>query len=147
VAIGSPSTLTVLASGIAPIHYQWWRNSAPITGATNNFVSYSYTARTNGGNYWVVVDNPFVGLNSRTAAVAVVASPLVAIRAQGNSTVSVTAFGDPGRVHRLLTSTNLAAGSSWDLVGSQVIPGSGSVTWNLQFSTNAQPAFYRAVTP
>jgi hypothetical protein len=146
VGIGSPATLTVLAAGVSPIAYQWVRNNVPIAGETNTTLSFPSTARTNSGNYHVIISNPFVTLTSTTAVLTVVAPPQLSI-ARASSTVTITAFGDPGRLHRLQSSTNLNAASEWVQVGTHTMPGSGSATWNLSASTNAGAVFFRVVTP
>lgn len=147
VELGSPHTFSVLASGVAPISYQWVKANVPVPDATNNILSIPSTVRTDGGSYRVVVSNPFLMLTSSNAVLTVVAPPLLSINFQSASTVAITCIGDPGRVHRLLSSTNLAAGSLWIQVATSTMPGSGSVTWGLPRSTNWGPIYYRAITP
>jgi len=147
VEIGRPSTFNVLASGVAPISYQWLKDNVPVANATNNVLSFPSTARTSGGGYRVVVSNPFVMLTSSNAVLTVVAAPVLSINFQGASPVAITCLGDPGRVHRLLSGTNLAVGSLWITVATSTMPGNGSVTWSLPASTNPGPVYFRAVTP
>jgi hypothetical protein len=147
VAVNSPSTLTVLASGITPISYKWLKNSVEMPGETNNTLYFPSTSRTNGGTYRVVVTNPFLTLTSTNAVLSVVDPPLLSINFPSTSTIAVTVYGDPGRVHRLLSATNLAVDSVWVPKATNTIPGNGSATWNLPVSTNSGPVYYRAVTP
>ena len=147
VGIGSPSALSVLASGVAPITYQWFRNNVLLPDATNSILSFPVTTRTNGGNYRAVVTNPFLTLTSATAELTVVAPPLLSIHSQGSSTIVITCFGDAGRVHRLLSATNVTVESLWVPVATNTMPGSASVTWNMPVMTHGTMIYYRAVTP
>jgi hypothetical protein len=148
VGIGSPVGLSVVASGVAPINYQWFKDNAPLLGETTSVLSFASAARSNSATYRVVVSNPFLSINSSNAVLAVVAPPLVSIAGINETTVAVTVFGDPGKLHRLLTSTNLeSAPSTWSQVATHTLPGSGTASWNVTKSTNAGPTFFRVVTP
>jgi hypothetical protein len=147
IGLGASGTLSVLASGITPIDYQWFKNDAPILGATNNLLSFDGVVRTNAGTYRVVVKNPFVTLNSSNAVVNVALPPILTVSGQGSPSIFIEVFGDPARTHRLLTSTNLAPGSAWTQIGSQTLPGSGRVTWTISTTTNSGPTFFRVITP
>jgi hypothetical protein len=71
VNIGSPATFAVVATGTAPLTYQWRRNGTAIPGATQ--ASYSVTSAqvANAGAYSVVVTNPAGTVTSVTASLAV----------------------------------------------------------------------------
>jgi hypothetical protein len=75
IAPGGSTTLTVVASGTAPISYQWYtgtsgNTASPIAGATNASVTVSPAVTT---TYWVRVSNSCntIGNNSTTAVVTV----------------------------------------------------------------------------
>ena len=75
VAIGTPTSLSVVAAGSAPFSYQWYFGSAsntssPVGGATSSSINITPTSA-GSGNYWVRVTN-CSGTNtddSRTATV------------------------------------------------------------------------------
>ncbi len=67
VNLGVPFTLTVGASGSAPLVFQWHFNNAPLPGANAASYAVAEADATNDGNYFVVVSNP---LGSATSAVA-----------------------------------------------------------------------------
>ncbi len=78
IATGGTATLTVVASGTAPLAYQWYRGSTgdtglPVDGATDpSFTTPPLTSTT---SYWVRVTNSSDGDDSRTATVTVSADP------------------------------------------------------------------------
>lgn len=63
---GGAVSFTVLASGDAPLGYQWRLNGSPIAGATTNTYTIASAQSTNAGDYSVVVAN-FSG--SKTSSV------------------------------------------------------------------------------
>ena len=71
VAYGAPVTLTVVATGTAPLTYQWRRNSINIAGATEPTYGVPSAQVANAGVYSVVVTNPVGSVTSTTATLAV----------------------------------------------------------------------------
>ena len=59
---------TVLADGTAPLAYQWYKGTSPITGATTTALSFTCAVADNATSYKVVVTN---AINSATSAVAI----------------------------------------------------------------------------
>jgi len=80
--VGSNVTLTVSASGTAPLHYQWSKNgtaaSNNVAGATTNTLKLANLALANAGSYWVVVTNTYGSATSTMAVLTVVAPPIIA---------------------------------------------------------------------
>ncbi|OLR92038.1 hypothetical protein BJP25_24500 [Actinokineospora bangkokensis] len=78
IASGGTATLSVTATGTAPLTYQWYQGTAgdtatPVAGADSaSFTSPALTAST---SYWVRVTNSAGSADSRTAAVTVSAAP------------------------------------------------------------------------
>jgi N-acetylneuraminic acid mutarotase len=71
---GQTATLSVTATGTAPLSYQWYQGSSgdtsnPISGATSS--SYTTPALTQTTNYWVKVMNSCGSANSNTATITV----------------------------------------------------------------------------
>lgn len=74
---GQSTTLTVAASGTAPLAYQWYtgasgNTASPVSGATSTSLTVAPTATT---SYWARVSNSCGAANSSTATVTVTAPP------------------------------------------------------------------------
>jgi uncharacterized repeat protein (TIGR03803 family) len=55
--LGTTVNFTVSAAGNAPLTYAWWRNGAPLRGATNSFLVLTNVGTADIGNYQVIVSN------------------------------------------------------------------------------------------
>ena len=75
VGVGSNFTVSVTATGVPAVAYQWRTNGTAITGATNS--SYTVTAaQTNdSGDYDVVITNSLGSITSRVATISVLDYP------------------------------------------------------------------------
>lgn len=71
VAVGAPFTLMVVATGTAPIRYQWRRNGIDIPGATTSSHTVANVRASDAGDYQVVVENPLGSITSNTATLEV----------------------------------------------------------------------------
>jgi uncharacterized protein YkwD len=74
VTSGQSATLTVSATGTAPLTYQWYAGSSgstasPVTGATG--ASYTTPALSNTATYWVRVSNDLGAVSSVAATIVV----------------------------------------------------------------------------
>jgi hypothetical protein len=113
ITYGNGTQLSVIASGTAPLSYQWYNGSSPntanpINGGTTSTLAVTPVATT---SYWVRVTNSCgsgLPVNSNTAVVTVnCASPVINIQpgnktiTQGSSTsLSVLASGGPGLAYQ-----------------------------------------------
>ncbi len=68
---GSSTTFTVAASGTAPFVYQWYKDSAAISGATNATYNISSVVSSNAGTYYAYVLNNVGTVNSTNATLTV----------------------------------------------------------------------------
>src|SRR5437764_5171336 len=104
VTAGQTATFTVMATGTAPLSYQWQKNSANISGATSSsYTTPVTTASDSGSTYKVVVGNTAGTATSNAATLTVNAAAVApAITTQPSSqtvtagqtaTFSVTATG------------------------------------------------------
>lgn len=71
VAAGANVTFTVIATGSAPLSYQWKFNNQDICGATTSSYSRSTAQPADQGNYSVLVSNPGGSVTSANAALTV----------------------------------------------------------------------------
>ena len=105
VTVGQTATFTVVATGTAPLSYQWQKNGATIPGAPNS-ASYTTPATTvadNGSTFRVIVSNvvnPPATSNSATLTVNAPVAPTITVQPMGvtvtapaTATFSVTATG------------------------------------------------------
>ncbi|MGA4577444.1 M6 family metalloprotease domain-containing protein [Limisphaera sp. VF-2] len=68
---GFPVTLTVVAEGTPPLHYQWFREGGPIAGATASVLAFAEMSEREAGRYTVVVSNRYGTALTTPAAVTV----------------------------------------------------------------------------
>lgn len=76
VDLGKTAKFSVLAAGTAPLSYQWRKDSNPIPGATNDTLTITNAAASDGGGYSVVVTNLAGSATSTVATLTVNPPPL-----------------------------------------------------------------------
>jgi hypothetical protein len=139
VAAGQPATFSVVATGTAPLSYQWKRDGADIAGANAaNFTIATTTAGDSGAQFTVVVINPAGNVTSSAATLTVtpldrsvaVGPPLSSNLANGfgsgKVTVGILADGSLRALHRPLPADNLIL-SRFDAVANAWVPASPAV--------------------
>ena len=99
---GFLGSFQVLASGTAPLSYQWWFDGNPISNATNAAIYLDAVQASNAGSYQVVVTNVAGGQTSAVAtltvqvlstqAPGVVVTPLLSFSAVTNGSASGSAL-------------------------------------------------------
>ena len=104
VAIGGNASFTVLASGSAPLSYQWSKDGTPISGATGSTFNVNNAQPTDAGIYSVVVTNPVSSVTSNTATLTVSNTQSSAIYNVAGFAQSTTGGGvlpesDPNYIH------------------------------------------------
>lgn len=85
VVMGENAAFSVGASGTAPLGYQWRRNGATLSGATNGILTLSNVRNPDAGNYTVVVSNPAGSVTSAVASLTVLLPPTIATQPFGQS--------------------------------------------------------------
>ncbi len=90
VIVGSPASFIVVATGTAPLSYQWRKNGTNIVGATTATNSIASAQITNAGVYSVVVTNVAGSITSAPAILTVNVAPTITLDPQ-NLTVSAGA--------------------------------------------------------
>jgi hypothetical protein len=155
---GQTATLTVVATGTAPLTYQWYQGSSgdtsnPIAGATNS--SYTTPALTATSSYWVKVSNVVGSVNSSTATITVQIGPAITtqpasqtINPGQTATLSVVATGTAPLSYQWYqgasgTTTNPIAGATGSSYTTPTLT-SGTSYWvqvsNVVGSTNSSTA-------
>ncbi len=105
-AQGKSATFTVVATGSAPLGYQWYRGTTAITGATAaSYTTGATTAADNGATFYVKVSNAKGSVNSSTATLTVVSSGTDSVA----PTVSATESGTSGTITLSATATDNVA--------------------------------------
>jgi hypothetical protein len=74
VVVGSTGTFTVMATGSAPLSYQWQKGTTPISGATaSSYTTPATTLADDGSSFQVVVSNSAGSVTSNSATLTVAA--------------------------------------------------------------------------
>ena len=94
---GQSITLGVAVSGSPLISYQWFKGVSSILNATNASYTITNPVVTDSGNYYVTVNNPSGSVNSRTAAITILADkvPPSVTSAVASSSQIVVTFSSP----------------------------------------------------
>lgn len=123
VTAGQPAMFSVVATGTAPLSYQWQRGTTNISGATSTSYTLAATsASDNGSTFRVVVTNAVGNATSNSAALTVDFAPAITVEPSnqtvlvGNAaTFSVTATGNPAPAYQwqnAATSANISGATS-----------------------------------
>jgi endonuclease/exonuclease/phosphatase family metal-dependent hydrolase len=130
IAPGSNVTFAVVATGEAPLSYQWQFNGNAVTGATNTNHSITNVQFNNAGSYRVIVTNDLSSVTSSAATLIVGIAPTISAQPQSQNTnlgatvtFSVGATGTP------------APNYQWRLNGNPI----GGATNSSYLRTNVQP--------
>ena len=89
VNVGQTATFTVVATGAAPLSYQWQKNQVNIAGATSaSYTTPATTSADNGTGFRVIVTNPVTSATSNSATLTVNTGPSITTQ-PANQTVNV----------------------------------------------------------
>ena len=102
VRLGSNALFRVVATGIAPLAYQWRFNGTDILGATNGALSLTNCQLPDGGVYQVAVSNSFGLVTSALANLGILINPVItmqplsqSVAVSGSVTFSIAVTGSP----------------------------------------------------
>jgi hypothetical protein len=109
--IGTNITFTVIATGTAPLSYQWRFNGADLPNATNAGCAIQAVGATNTGNYSVVVTNSAGSATSSNALLTVIIPPTLGLQLSAGYPL-LNLDGMLGSNFVVQYSTNLA-GTNW----------------------------------
>ena len=118
VVAGANASFSVMASGTAPLSYQWRFNGANLSGATSTSLTLAGVQPANAGSYTVVVTNAAGSATSAAAVLTVLVAPVITAQPQSltnvtgmAATFSATATGSaPLGYQWQLNGVNLANG-------------------------------------
>jgi hypothetical protein len=118
VCSGSPATFSVVVSGTSPT-YQWRKNSANISGATNSTYSIGATTTADAGNYDCVATTTCGNLTSNAVALTVNSVPAITtqpaaqtVNSGSNASFTVVASGSGNTYQWRFNTTNLSGQTS-----------------------------------
>ncbi|MDD5141211.1 MAG: immunoglobulin domain-containing protein [Verrucomicrobiales bacterium] len=132
---GQGATFSVVATGSAPIKYQWQFGGMAIAGANGSSYTIGSTVPTNAGNYSCVVSNNAGATNSVMAALTVITTPVITLQpadvtvlAGQPAAFSVTATGPQPLYYQWqfgIDGTNIVAATNATLTLNNVQPTNG----------------------
>jgi len=142
VTVGGSANFVVIATGSAPISYQWQKGGVAVSGATNATFPLNGVQSTDAGNYTVVVTNGAGTVTSSVATLTVNAAPVApSISAQPQNT-SVTV----GSAATLTVTASGAAPLSYQWQkGGTAIAGATSASYAIASAQTSDAGSYSVV--
>ena len=144
VSAGAAASFSAAAFGQPTPTYQWRKNGANISGATNVTLNFPSTTLADNGTYSVIVSNSAGALTSSNATLTIPAQPTSITPSVGNGVINL-AWPATQTGYRLLAQTNppgVGLTTNWQPVANSnntnqmtmpVIPGNGSVFFRLVY--------------
>jgi len=90
VVAGTNVVFSVVATGTAPLWYQWYRDGNPLAGATQSQYAKASVQVTDAGSYMVVVSNQVGSISSDSALLIVLEPPVIVTPPQSQAVVAGT---------------------------------------------------------
>ena len=123
VTAGSSTTFSVVASGTAPLTYQWKLGGTNISGATSSSYTIASAQTANAGNYTVTVSNSVGSVTSSTATLTVTA-------ATGGDIIYVSPTGLDSNPGTITAPTTLAMAITEALPGDTIYMRGGTYNYS-----------------
>jgi len=143
VNLGGSAQLSVTASGIGPLYYQWFKNGQSVAGATNSVLSLFPASGTN-LNYNVVVSNAGGAVTSSVVTVTILGGYAVAYWPMEAQIVAPNTGGTPTFIGVADADTNAGQGiyttGSLPAALDDLITFNGLTNGPVTLSTNVAPA-------
>jgi len=119
---GGSTSVSVSASGLVTLEYQWYRNGGAVSAATNATLNISPVTTNTAGSYTVVVNNRYGAVTSAVATVTVTNTPTLIspagallAGAENNECGSLVLAGGSAYRWELNDATG-GAGTGWDVL-------------------------------
>ena len=145
---GSSASFSCIATGTAPIYFQWFKDGAAISGATNSSYNIPSIGATNAGAYFARVWN-HMGIktsSNATLAVTTVSAPTNSAPSYSRGEFSSVVIGPAGQ-YTIQATTNLQsnpASTVWETLFSTNSSGM-PFQWFDPSATNSPMRFYRVL--
>jgi hypothetical protein len=150
VLAGGAAVFSAMASGTAPLLYQWIDNGTnlpngpDISGATSANLALTNVSTNNAGNYWLVVTNAYGSATSSVATLTVALPPTIAgIAANPDGSITLQLGGSPGATYILESKSNLVPPDPWLALATNVIDLTGLWQFTDPQTTNFPQKYYR----
>lgn len=146
VAAGQGASLSVVASGVPSVSYQWNFNGTPLPGATGSSLALGPVQTNNAGNYFVVVTNSIGSVTSAVAALTVISPTPVTPPTLASPGMTSTGFTfqlsvPAGSTCVILASTNF---QDWTPISTN-FSDTGTIVFTDTDAPNYSARFYRAL--
>jgi purine nucleoside phosphorylase len=143
VIVGQSATFSVVATGSAPLGYQWSRNGTAVSGATNSMLTLNTAQSADAGSYTVMVTDVAGSVPSMVATLTVIPPTPPSFDSAGMTPNGFTfQLSVPvGCTYVILATTNL---QDWTPISTNVAL-TGSVVVTDPAATNCSRQFYRAM--
>lgn len=138
VGAGQTATFSVVASGTAPLSYQWHKNGTAIAGATAaSYTTPAATAADNGASFFVRVSNSAGSVNSNTATLTVTPACSYSISPTSASYAAAASSGSVSVTAGAGCTWTAASNATWITVSAGA---SGAGNGTVAYSVNANTA-------
>ncbi|MFZ0828064.1 MAG: immunoglobulin domain-containing protein [Verrucomicrobiia bacterium] len=154
--LGSTVTLTVLATGTAPLSYQWQMNETNLvdggqfSGSISNILIISNVQLTNDGTYTVTITNLAGSVTSSNALLTVGSLSFTGIvAAPGGGAFILSGFGgtNNGTYYVLMSSNLLVPVTNWTSIATNQFDSFGGFIFTNTAQTNSAQEFYLLQMP
>jgi hypothetical protein len=141
VAPGATANFVVVATGSAPLAYQWYFKNAPLNGATNATLTVTNAQDANEGAYYVTVSN-LGGTATSVSATLSLNTHVVLGEPQllGDGSIRFNLRGVPNRSYAIETSSNLLNWTTYNTI----VAGESPTPFTDSNLTGVSNRFYRA---
>jgi hypothetical protein len=143
VATGATAAFTVVATGTAPLSYQWFKNDTAISSATTAALTLNAVSATDAANYTVKITNTVGTVTSNIAALTVTPPPITAPVITTQPTSLTVAAGAAATFSVTATGTG-TLNYSWFKEGRLVASGN-SASFTIASTSAADAGSYRVV--
>ncbi|MGC4071082.1 MAG: immunoglobulin domain-containing protein [Nibricoccus sp.] len=145
VTAGSPASLTVVASGTAPLSYQWQKDISGtftnVSGATSATLSFASAASGDAGSYRVIVTNSVSSVTSNAVTLTVNSAPAVTAPAITTQPSSLTLAAGNSATFTVAASGTAPFTFQWKKDGAD-ISGATSASYNIASITAGDAGSY-----